>query len=267
MPIPEGPTRLYAVLGDPVAQVMAPVMMNKVFRDSGIDAVLVPVHVSPADLPDVLKGLQKIRNLDGILVTIPHKFAVCDFMDTLSPAVQLSGAANALRREADGTWTGENFDGQGFVVGLHEQGHATAGQHVAMVGTGGAGVAIAAALIASGVASLTVMDLSADKARALVARLDAMRPGVATYEPFIDWSSIDIAINATPMGLRPEDPLPFDPAALRAGAVVADVIMKPPETRLLTTAAAAGFAIHHGIHMLESQIGLYRAFFRVGDTA
>jgi shikimate dehydrogenase len=263
MPIPEGGTRIYAVLGDPVDQVQAPHFMNRIFRDGGVDAVMVPVHVSPMDLPTVLKGLQKIRNLDGILVTIPHKFAVCDFIDKPSAMVQLTGAANALRRGADGRWEGENFDGRGFVAGLQKNGHTISGNHVAMVGTGGAGVAIAAALVDSGVATLAVTDLSADKANQLVVRLNAMRPGVACFQPQIDWSDIDIAINATPMGLQEEDPLPFDVAALRAGTVVAEVIMKPPQTRLLTAAAERGLAIYHGIHMLSSQIDLYRAFFGI----
>lgn len=263
--LPGGATRIFAIVGDPVAQVQAPQFMNRIFQDTHRDAVMIPVHVGADELSTVLQGLQSIRNLDGILVTIPHKFAVCEFIDRPSDIVRLTGAANALRRDADGRWSGENFDGQGFVAGLHGLSHATQGKHVAMVGTGGAGVAIGAALVASGVRSLTVTDLSAAKANHLVERLNALRPGVARFDSVIDWRHVDVAINATPMGLRTDDPLPFDVAALREDTLVAEVIMKPAQTPLLTAATMRGLTIHHGVHMLTSQIALYREFFGIDD--
>ncbi|WP_369794594.1 shikimate dehydrogenase, partial [Kutzneria sp. 744] len=118
-----GSTRLYAVVGDPVRQVRAPGMLNTFFARAGIDAVLVPVHVRPADLAATVLGLQLVQNLDGLLITVPHKVAVRDFADAVSPAVELSGSANAMRREPDGTWYAENFDGAGFLAGLLAFGH------------------------------------------------------------------------------------------------------------------------------------------------
>jgi len=260
-PLPGGATRLFVILGDPVAQVQAPRLMNQLFHEEHRDAVMLPVHVAPDALSTVMRGLQGIGNLDGILVTIPHKFAICEFIDHPSEMVRLTGAANALRRDADGRWSGENFDGRGFVAGLHDQGHATEGRRAALVGTGGAGVAIGAALVAAGVRSLAVTDLAPDKAIELVARLDTLRPGVARFEPAINWREVDLAINATPLGLRADDPLPFDVAALRADALVAEVIMKPARTALLEAAARRGLATQPGLHMLASQIALYRTFF------
>jgi shikimate dehydrogenase len=122
-----GLTRLYAVIGDPVAQVKAPGLLKPLFAALGHLAVLVPVHADAARLPAVMAGLQAIRNLDGILVTVPHKAAVCRFADHHSTAVQLSGMANALRCEPDGTWTAANFDGTGFVAGLEAAGHPVRG--------------------------------------------------------------------------------------------------------------------------------------------
>jgi shikimate dehydrogenase len=265
MPSPRGSTRWFAVLGDPVIQVQAPEAMNRVFAEAGIDAVMVPIHVLPADLPAVVEGLKRIRNFDGMLITIPHKFAVCELVDRISPTVALAGSANALRREADGRWLAENFDGQGFVAGLRQQGHEPQGKRVALVGAGGAGVAIAAALVEAGVQSLQISDLSLDKARALAERLDGWRAGVATCSgaTVLD-ARIDIAINATPVGLKSRDPLPFDVAVLRAEALVADIIMKPPQTPLLQAAAKRGLAIHQGIHMMTPQIDLYCRFFGIG---
>lgn len=263
IPCPQGTTRLFVVLGDPVVQVKAPELMNRVFVDNRADAVMVPVHARPAELDTVLNGLKHIANLDGMLITIPHKFAVCDHLDLASELVQLSGAANALRREADGRWSGENFDGLGFVAGLRQQGHEPAGRRVSLIGTGGAGTAIAAALMQAGVAQLTLTDRNPDKAESLARRLAAFGKGIIDVSPSPRLDTADIAINATPLGLRREDPLPFDVERLRDEALVVDIIMKPAETTLLQRAAQRGLKVHQGIHMLAPQIEMYRDFFRV----
>ncbi|CQR60489.1 shikimate dehydrogenase family protein [Streptomyces leeuwenhoekii] len=256
-----GTTRLYVVLGDPVTQVQSPALMNPLFARLGIDAVLVPVHAEPAQLRRIVDGLRHIGNLDGIFVTVPHKTAVVDLADRHSPTVEITGSANALRREADGHWYAENFDGLGFVTGLTSAGHDPAGAHVALAGAGGAGSAIAAALLAAGAERLAVCDPDTAKREALRARLDRHWPGrtVTSAAPLLDGARL--AVNATPLGLRPDDPLPFRPELLPPGSVVADIIMKPRETRLLREAAELGHVVHHGIHMLDGQLDSYRAFF------
>ena len=262
-----GTTRVYAVLGDPVAQVRAPAMLNPLFRALAVDAVLVPILVRPPDLADVVRGLQRAGNVDGLLITVPHKIEARRFADVESPAVVLSGSTNALRREPDGRWTAENFDGEGFLRGLRAAGIDPVGRRVFLAGAGGAGGAVAAALLTGGVAHLAVGDPDGERLGTLIDRLAARWPGrVGAGGP----DDVDLAINATPLGLRAGDPMPFDPVALPPGAVVADIIMKPPETALLRAAAAAGRRVHHGHHMLDHQLDLYRAFFRLdggGSTA
>ncbi|MFJ7147622.1 shikimate dehydrogenase family protein [Streptomyces sp. NPDC100445] len=255
-----GNTRLYAVLGDPVGQVQSPGLLNPLFARLGIDAVLVPVHARPADLETVVRGLQRVGNLDGLFVTVPHKTAAARLADRRSPTVEITGSANALRRESDGAWLAENFDGCGFVTGLTRAGHPPHGARVALAGAGGAGSAIAAALLDAGVARLTVTDPDTPRLTALVDRLAAHWPGrVHTGGQLPE--DTDIAVNATPLGLRPDDPLPFRPRELRPGTVVADIIMKPRDTPLLREAAASGLPVHHGSHMLTGQLDSYRAFF------
>ncbi|MFB7125495.1 shikimate dehydrogenase family protein [Kitasatospora sp. NPDC056273] len=257
-----GRTRLFAVLGDPVAQAKAPALLNPLFAASGVDAVLVPVH-APADrLDEVVRGLKAVANLDGLLVTVPHKLAMCGHADELSDAAALLGSTNALRREPDGRWYGDNFDGAGFVRGLAAAGHHPAGLRVALAGAGGAGLAIAAALLAEGAAALTVTDPDGGRVDALLERLGTRWPGRVAAAPRPP-AGVDLAVNATPLGLDPADPLPFDPAPLAPGALVADIIMTPAETPLLRTAAALGLATHPGIHMLAEQLPLYRSFFRL----
>jgi shikimate dehydrogenase len=256
-----GATRLYAVLGDPVAQVQAPTLLNPLLAALGRDAVLVPVHAPVDRFADVVRGLQAVANLDGLLVTVPHKAAVRRFADRLGPAVELSGSANALRRESDGRWHADNFDGAGFVAGLEAAGHRAAGARVTLVGTGGAGCAIAPALLMAGAERVELCDLDPARTAALAARLEARWPGRVgrATRPVTDGA--DIVVNATPLGLRQDDPLPFDPAALAPGTLVADIIMKPRVTPLLRAAAGRGLPVHYGAPMLESQLALYRTYF------
>lgn len=264
---PSGHTRLYAHIGDPIEQVQAPMLMNPLFRDAGMDAVMVAMQVGAADLAQVVQGLQRIGNLDGILVTVPHKFSVCGHAEWRSVTVELAGAANALRREADGTWFAENFDGLGFVAGLRAQGHEPRGMRVALAGAGGAGVSIAAALVEAGVSRLTVSDAVMDKACRLADRLNAYRAGVAVAG---NWSAsaadpvrgeADLLINATALGMGADDALPFEVQGLRPQAIVADIVMKPRQTRLLQAASLAGLRTHEGMHMLAPQLPMYLDFF------
>jgi shikimate dehydrogenase len=258
-----GSTRLFGVLGDPVTQVQAPRLVNALFADLGRNAVLVPMHVRPEQLAEAVAGLRSIVNLDGLLVTVPHKVAVCALADRASSTVAAAGSANALRREPDGSFLAENFDGTGFVAGLRQAGHEPAGLRVALVGAGGAGAAIAVALLDAGVERLAVHDVDVARRMALVDRLEHRRPGIAVTTAAPALGDADIAVNATPLGLREGDPLPFLPDSLRPGGLVADIIMAPADTALLRAAAAHGYPIHHGRHMLEGQLDSYRAFFRL----
>jgi shikimate dehydrogenase len=257
-----GRTRLFAVLGDPVAQVMAPVMMNQLFVERGLDAVMIPVEVSARSLADVVNGLKQINNLDGFLVTVPHKRSVHDQADMLSGTAQQAGSVNAMRREADGSWFGDNFDGEGFVRGLQRAGRSIEGKRFTLVGAGGAGVSIAAAVLRAKAASITIVDLDRAGAVALATRLGETWPGLAQVADAPDATS-DVVVNATPLGLVGDDPLPFELNGLRSECLIADIIMKPAETRLLREAAAQGFATHPGLPMLSEQISLYREFFRI----
>ncbi|MEU7384799.1 MULTISPECIES: shikimate dehydrogenase [unclassified Streptomyces] len=256
-----GRTRLFCLLGDPVDQVRAPALLNAEFERLGIDALLVPVHAPSARLTEVVRGLQHIANLDGLLVTVPHKAAVCALADHVSPTVRLAGSANALRREKDGRWRAENFDGAGFVAGLAHEGRHPSQKTVALVGAGGAGSAIAVALLDAGVTELRVSDRDPARLFALRDRLAPRWPSRAVFTTEPDLRGVDLAVNATPLGLREDDDLPYPPDGMPAGATVADIIMKPEKTRLLGRAASLGHPVHSGIHMLSHQIPAYLKFF------
>ena len=158
---------------------------------------------------------------------------------------------------------GDVVDGVGFVQGLEAMGHRLRGASVWLVGLGGVGGAIAAALCEAGVGRLLVSELDEQRADAALARLSRFYPDVPVTSADTPPKGIHYAINATSLGLRPDDPLPFDPVMLDTDVLVADVIMSPAETPLLQRARTHGRRIHHGRHTLDHQVPLYLDWFGI----
>jgi shikimate dehydrogenase len=260
-----GETRLFAIIGDPIAQARSPAVFNALFSKTGANAVLVPMQVPASQLPTAIEGLKSISNLDGIVVTVPHKVSVVELLDDLGPVASRVGAVNCMRRFPDGRWGGEMFDGEGFVLGLQRGGFPVDGQRVFQAGCGGAGKAVAHALAAAGAAMLHLVDVRPDLVQALIASLRRYYPGVAVHVGDAPHASHDLLINATPCGMAQDDPLPFDLRDAAPTSVVADLIMKPEHTRLLNAAQARGLRTHLGRHLLESQAALVASYFGLGD--
>jgi shikimate dehydrogenase len=262
-----GTTRLFGVIADPIDHVRACEVFNPRFRARGIDAVLVPLHVRPGDLAHALDGFRALANLGGVLVTIPHKEAILDLVDAVGPQAERVGAGNVIRRTDDGRLEAENFDGLGFVAGLEAAGHPPAGRNVLLVGAGGAGKAIAFALAEAGTRRLVVANRNAARARTLAAAVRGVFPAVETTAGAADPAGVDLVVNATSLGLKPDDPLPVDPAAAAPGTVIAEIIMKPERTPLVEAATARGLAVHLGRHMLDRQVPLLARFIGAFDDA
>ena len=110
-----GNTRVFMILGDPVAQVRAPELFNHLFARHGVNAVLVPAQVAPADFPAFVRQVFRARNIDGLWLAIPHKSAMLPLLDRCDRLGSVAQAVNAVRRNADGTIEGGLFDGVGFV--------------------------------------------------------------------------------------------------------------------------------------------------------
>lgn len=257
-------TRLFAIVGHPIDHVRAPVVWSALFRRHGVNAVFLPAQVEPAKLDDALAGLKALANLDGLMLTMPHKVAALRSVDRVSERARRVGSINLMRREADGSWSGDNVDGAGFILGLEREGVAVAGRHAYVHGAGGVGTNIAWSLAAEPIARLTVYDIDAARAADLAGRIAReTRKPVAAGAP--DWNTVGLAVNASPLGLLPDDPLPFDVTALPADAAVADVVMEPYPTALLEAATARGLVTHHGRHMMNYAMPLAAAYFRL-DT-
>src|SRR3954469_23100303 len=177
MPIVDGATRHYGIIGPPIAQVKSPEILTARIRAARRNALLLPMHVKPEVFDETVRGLKGLANLDGIVITVPYKLRIVPFVDRLMPTGERVGAINAMRREADGTWVGEIFDGKGMLRGLRDQGADPKGLRVMLLGAGGAGSAIADAVADAGAASLTIFDMDKAKASQLAARISKWHAG------------------------------------------------------------------------------------------
>ena len=256
-----GATRVIAHLGYPTESFVAPLIYNPWFEKSGVDAVVVPLGVQSADYPGVLASLARLTNLHGALVTMPHKVATFALVAEASPAATIAGACNALLKRADGSWLGDQFDGTGFVRGVERKGLSVAGIRALVVGAGGVGSAIAASLAAAGARELMLFDLRAGAAAALRERLLAHHPALVVATGSNDPKGFDLVVNATPLGMRAGDPLPFDVERISPQAFVGEVVMARATTPLLDAARARGCAVQPGTDMLFEMIPAYLEFF------
>jgi shikimate dehydrogenase len=251
-----GTTAVYGVIADPIGHVRGPTIFNPLFEKLGMDAAMVPFHVSAVSLPRAVAGFRAIESLKGWLVTNPHKFAMfhlCDQVDASGTRLQ---AVNVVRRDADGRLIGGNYDGAGFVNGLRHDGIEPRGLDVLMLGAGGAARAIAFALAEAGVRRLAIANRTRTSAETLAETTRRFFPGFDVSVADAAAGDQDLIVNTTSAGLKPEDPLPLDADQLSARSTVADIIMKPEMTKLLDLAKAKGCRIHLGRHMLDSQFPL-----------
>jgi shikimate dehydrogenase len=256
-----GTTRVFFILGDPVAQVRAPEVYNHLFREHGIDAVLVPLKLPAAALPGFLEHGLRAENVGGLWATIPHKAQLAALLDPADPVARIAGAVNAVRKLPDGRLDAALFDGIGFVKGLDHFGIDAKGARVLVVGAGGGGHAVAAAIAQRGPALLAVANRTRDRAAALVQRLKPLIGPAAKVADSADPSGFDLIVNCTSQGLKPDDPLPFDPARVDRGAAVVDIIMSKQPTPLLRQCRERGVRAEAGFEMLVQQVPEYLRFF------
>jgi shikimate dehydrogenase len=261
-----GNTELYLIPGDPVAQVRAPEVFNRVFAALGINAVLVPVHVTEANIESFIRGAFLAQNIKGLFLAIPHKARVLGLLDECTPLGRLAGAVNGIRRTAEGRLEGGLFDGEGLRASLDYFGIAHAGRRVLILGAGGGASAIAASLVDQ-VAELALYDPVPGKAAAVAMHIGAGHPGRVRAADSNDPAGFDLVIHATPLGLRPDDPLPCDVSRLAPHAALIDILMKNQPTPLVRAARARGLQAQPGFEMLIQQTPLYLEFFGYPQAA
>jgi shikimate dehydrogenase len=253
--IQDGSTRLSVIVGDPIAQVKAPHTLTAKFAAAGHNGILVPVHVAPKDLAEVIGSLSKAQNLDSIVVTVPHKFACFSLCKTATARATFLEAVNLMRRNADGGWHGEMIDGPGFVGAVRANGGEPKGQRVLLIGAGGAGSAIALEFVEQGVRELAIHDADTKRRDALIAKLKnhaAAKVVVGSTDP----TGFDIVANATPAGMSPGDAYPVDVTKFNASMFVGCVITSPPTSPMIEAARKMGCKTSVGLDMVKAELDM-----------
>ncbi|MDK1389799.1 ThiF family adenylyltransferase [Sinorhizobium sp. 8-89] len=257
----DGRSRVYAVFGDPIAQVQTPHLINPIFAAAGANLYAVPFHVTAEHFDGAWNAFSAMSNLAGIGVTVPHKVAACARCATLTATAKAVGAVNAVQRGADGRMHGALFDGQGFVDGLGEAKSRLRDARVLMVGAGGAGRAIAFALAAEGVGQLDIIDPMGSSLVFTLEMFNAVRGRECARAADVSggWD-YDVVINASPIGIKGSAQFPMPEASLHADLLVADIASLTAQTPLLRAARAAGATTSDGNDMLSAQIKLIAGF-------
>jgi shikimate dehydrogenase len=240
----DGHTKIFGILGRPVAHSLSPVMHNAAFRHLGINAVYVAFPVT--GLAQAMSGLRGL-GIGGVSVTIPFKEEIIPLIDELDPQAARIGAVNTVVNR-DGRLTGYNTDWLGAMTALTAK-ISLKGRHVLILGAGGASRAIAYGIIQAG-GRVSLTDIDAARAAALMHDLGAQ----AIPPEALDRCDATILVNATPVGMTPDiDGIPIDPDLLGRFEVVMDIVYQPLTTRLLREARARGAAIIDGLQMLIHQ--------------
>lgn len=261
-----GTTAIFPLMGFPTTTFKAPMIYNPWFEKQGIDALVVPMGVKPEQFREAFNTIKALSNLRGALITMPHKVSVMELCDELSTTAKVAGACNAIRVDSDGQVHGDQFDGSGFVRGLKKNGFDPQGARAMVVGAGGVGCAIAASLAGAGVKTLALYDAQLRSAEQLMARLKRYYPKLKVTVMNNDPYGFDIVVNATPLGMKADDPLPFDIEKVSPKALVGEVVLKAEHTPLLRAALDKGCKVQVGTDMLFEMIPAYLEFFGLGTA-
>jgi len=248
----DGETLVFPIIGHPIGQVKSPAALSQIMADRGYNGVVIPVHILPEDLSGWLAQAGAMRNCRGIVATVPHKGPSLEFCRQVTARAKAAGAVNIMVRDEEDGWIGDATDGHGYMDGIAAQGFDIAGKPALLVGGGGAGSAIAYEILARGASELALHDIDTARRDALIARLDAAFPGrvrVGNTDP----RGFALVANATPLGMRENDPLPVQVEYLTAGQFVADVVTRPAVPPLIAAARAGGCGTMPGSGMFDAQ--------------
>jgi shikimate dehydrogenase len=251
---PNGETLVVFIIGDPVAQVKSPALLTANFAARGVNAVVVPGHVAPEAVDDFMAGVAATQNMPGVIFTVPHKQKALTLCDHVTERARVAGSVNVMRK-TDAGWVGDNTDGMGYLGGIEAQGGSAARKRVLLVGAGGAGSAIAYEFLARGAAQLAIHDVDTARRDALIARLEEVFPGQLAVGG-ADPTGFDIVANATPLGMRPGDPMPVETGKMHAGQFAACPITRPDPSPFIAAAREKGCSTMAGVAMFKAQEGL-----------
>lgn len=244
-------TRLIALLGDPVAHSLSPVFQNAAIRAAGLPAVYLALRCSDA-FDGLMLGIARAGGAGN--VTLPHKTRAAALVDVASPAVEQTGACNTFWLEGDAVH-GDNTDVDGFAAAARSLVGSPAGARALVLGAGGAARAAVLALLHGRADAVHLLNRTPQRAHALQADLDpaGRRLTVLETPANVRREGYDLVVNATPLGLQPDDPAPLDlDAPVRVGAVL-DTTYGSTPSALISAAREAGIPAADGHEMLLQQ--------------
>ena len=264
-----GKTKICGIFGYPVEHSFSPAMHNAAFKNLSLNRAYVPFPVRPENLAYAVEAMRTL-GLAGVNVTVPHKQAVTEFLDELSPAARLSGAVNTIVNEG-GVLTGHNTDGEGFIRALAESaGSEYIRGPVLIIGAGGAARAVAVALALSGTEEIIIANRTEARAAELSSLLEEStgcrvmafkwegQPAEGSPE-HREWAAVldrvKLLVQTTSLGMRPAvDTYPSIPYQLvHSGQVAVDLVYNPPSTCFMNKCREAGAVVYNGTGMLLYQ--------------
>jgi len=240
-----GKTKITGLFGYPVEHTLSPAMHNAAFEALNLDYCYVAFPVHPDSLEDAVRAVRAL-NLSGVNVTIPHKEKVISLLDKIDKEASFIGAVNTIVN-SEGILTGYNTDGRGFMQSLSEGDISVEGKDILIIGAGGASRAISYYL-SQMAKKLSLYGIDKNRVGRLVQDLKEIRDNVSSIEDISGIDRFHIIINATPLGLKKEDPLPFDTDLLKPDQTICDLIYK--RTQLLEGASKKGCITLDGLGML-----------------
>jgi shikimate dehydrogenase len=251
-------TRLCAVLGSPIRHSASPAMHNAAFAALGLNWRYLAFEVDPKNLRAAIAGAQAM-NFAGLNLTVPHKLLAVDMVDELDASAKTWGAVNTIKFEPDAVGRvraiGFNTDADGLANSLREDlAVELRGAKVLLLGAGGAGRTAALKLAAEKVAELFLVNRTVSKAEEIASEIKKQFPSVKISVGYPK-ANVDLILNATSLGLKPEDGSPLDEKqfSLKQTCAVYDMIYQPAETKLLVATRTAGCKTANGIGMLVQQ--------------
>ncbi|HEX8675558.1 MAG TPA: shikimate dehydrogenase [Longimicrobium sp.] len=247
--VPSASTRLFALLGDPVSHSLSPAFQNAALRAAGLEGVYVALRCAPSEVEGLIRGIARAGG--GGNVTVPHKEAAASAVDRRTATVERTGACNTFWFEDGEVW-GDNTDVAGARAAIRAVAGEKAPESVLVVGAGGAARAVLCALEGSA-RHVTLLNRNLDRAHELAARFtsESLRIEVLPLGADLSDRSFDLAINATSLGLRPDDPLPPTGGAQFAAAL--DIVYSFNSTPWVHHLRAHGIPAADGREMLLQQ--------------
>ena len=246
-------TKLFGILGTPVAHTLSPAMHSFMAEQNKIDMAYLAFDVPPEKLGDPMRGVKAIGAC-GFNITAPHKICVMDYLDHICPEAQHMNSVNTVVNR-NGVWHGFNTDGNGYCESLLLEGHEIKNKNILMMGAGGSARSLAFTLAKSGAKSISITSRSMEKIH-IIGEMVEHYTETIFYDTLDKAKDYDIVINTTPVGMHGAgdsgNPCGFMDL-IHENMVCSDIIYNPKETVFLKEAKKRGARIHNGLGMLVLQ--------------